>query len=1692
MEVENTTSALGLWQEQTSLSGYSGSGYLQFLGNTFTNGPATSPLEYSFKINQAGLYYLHMHCAKETHDGRTDVANDCYVRVEGDYNAGPGPHNSHGDNASRSLLQSDTKYFGGATDRWKWENGQNSSGGNGNLDPGGHANKRVAVYDFKAGETYTLVVSGRSKFFRINRFVFRHASTSSNVAQNLSTAESERETSGGGGASFVYDATTDFPDTTSGDIDYYVDNGNDALAIAANIVANRTGFARATRIFDGATGAYDVTITTMTEEDGESVYRLLINGVQVRTFTNPFVYDPPNSPLDLQPHTHTWPAISIANGATIAIESNADSNDLVSEAGDGNPPWAWARGRWQQIELTTSSSPINPPAGRIAYVADGNSPDPDDIGANAVVFGILGRSGLQDRLVHFSHSCDLNPFSNGGSQSINATNEQRRQDYLHQTAGEGIGFFGPFPNLIDYYNCRTDEIAAVNDLRDAINDSSASDPLWIIEAGEPDIIGYALQAANAAAIEHVHVVSHHPANDNSGDFFTWQEILDFGVTEHQIGDQNVGLQVLISSGLWDWAEGNSDSAIVWILNQLKYAEADGVVGFQNNKYDCSDAGMVYWWLTGANAGGNNVSTPVEIRAVLEFEPGSGGEASGVQLLAGWESWSEVSADTWDATVAMGVTAQASGTLESGGSWFNFNNGTVENGASDDGFFGDSGFVANPSVASATDGVTLSNGFDGHIDFTLDNTSGTETTLTGFHFDTGAFRPNAATDWELEILPGGDLTASSLATGTATVNAGPMQDDESVDLSVLADNVLDVGGTVTFRLNFTGGGGDAGSAASGHHVFLDNVGVSGFNTDSESGLLGDFDHDGDVDLADLDLFNGNIGAAATAELEPLDFDNDGFVGANDFAQHYGVLVETSNGQKGTFAGDLNLDGTVNVLGDAFVLIGNLSNPAASWSQGDINGDGMVDVLGDAFELIGNLGADNSEGASAPAASVVLGPISGLLLLISGVFHLVVRRLKELLLRQRRDHRTRRAELREIRPSKRRFVRDHFSNLSRASSQPTARYVTVCLALWLSLWSASSEAYEVWMGTHLMESTVASNLDDWALTASMLDGVNINRAPDDTNPASNNDWRTIISQFAGINNTLIPLPRSQVSRNTNLVDELAFDAIAAVLERQIELADSFNYQFDHVLIYNNAVGGESYQWTVAEVQHMRDWLDTNGLQGVNLIWTARNFGQSDRNWSTNPLIDHVMIEGSADDFLNNSNNKLTLLNWLWTNPNTVNKKVLLQIPRSENSMTQYASTRRVAVKLAQEIGYENGLQSDRLVFLPVTYNDNYAYLPETTLGRTSYTNSLTSLCLSLLEQRPLFEGRDGMATNADADSFVREITQPFDALVVGWDTWDNGSTSDASVTVGGVTGSAVTTSEGAAWNVSDGRGASADGDWGAFAGLPAASTLGGEGVQNENLELPNAATGGTITFTLANLGESDLELDGFHFDAYAFRPKAARSYVLSVLDGGGITSGVIYTSGDDEITSVGGAWNNDAHDDISHSLLELADHTLESGATASFLLSFSSGDGDGSGGHDLWIDNVAVTGTFGELLGDFDADGDVDLVDLDQYNGNIGAAATGSLEPLDFDNDGVVGVNDFTQHYETLVATSNGQKGTFAGDLNLDGTVNVLGDAFFLVENLGNTGASWAQGDVNGDGMVNVLGDAFLLIENLGNSNEPTGT
>lgn len=342
IEAENTSSELGEWTLKTDVSGFAGNGYLEFEGNRYLNGPANSPLEYTFQVAQSGIYQLHMHVARETIelDGkiREDLANDCYVRVEGNFGAGPNPGDTHNDDAPLTLLKMDTKFFGGDDRNFVWAPTDENPG---HLDPGGHKNKRVARYAFEAGETYKLVVSGRSKAFKLDRIVFALDDIEKASIRALSNPQTI-----GGTLHFTYYAREHFPILDAGEVPLYKDNLFDALAINAKHPELRNKFARAERTFDGPAGSYSITFTTITEEDGECTYQLHRNGEIVKTYVNPHIGH--GAERDLQPHVHEWGEIDLETGDTIAISSITHTNGEIPE-GDGT---AWARGRWRQLELT--------------------------------------------------------------------------------------------------------------------------------------------------------------------------------------------------------------------------------------------------------------------------------------------------------------------------------------------------------------------------------------------------------------------------------------------------------------------------------------------------------------------------------------------------------------------------------------------------------------------------------------------------------------------------------------------------------------------------------------------------------------------------------------------------------------------------------------------------------------------------------------------------------------------------------------------------------------------------------------------------------------------------------------------------------------------------------------------------------------------------------------------------------------------------------------------------------------------------------------------------------------------------------------------------------------------------------------------------------------------------------------------
>ena len=252
---------------------------------------------------------------------------------------------------------------------------------------------------------------------------------------------------------------------------------------------------------------------------------------------------------------------------------------------------------------------INAPKGRIAIVADGNSPDPDDLGGTTISLALLRSAGLEDRLVHYSHSCDLER-----DDRISKKAETERHHLMQIACDMTARRWGGFKHLT-FFDAIWQKEETITDLCFAINASSKESPLWIIEAGEPDIIGMALQKTPKEKHKFVKVITHHPANDNAGDFYSWQQILDFGIEEVRIPDQNINLKLPIAD--WDWAKNHTDSRIQLLWTIGKLAEVDDVVKFQKGKWDCSDAGMILYWITGANVNnGLKAGGPEVVKKIL--------------------------------------------------------------------------------------------------------------------------------------------------------------------------------------------------------------------------------------------------------------------------------------------------------------------------------------------------------------------------------------------------------------------------------------------------------------------------------------------------------------------------------------------------------------------------------------------------------------------------------------------------------------------------------------------------------------------------------------------------------------------------------------------------------------------------------------------------------------------------------------------------------------------------------------------------------------------------------------------------------------------------------------------------------------------------------------------------------------------
>lgn len=543
-------------------------------------------LHYKVRINDPGRYYVW---ARAFSTGSED--NGLHVGLNGKWP-------EHGQRMQWCK----------GKNKWTWESKQRTKEE--------HCGVPKEIYlDIDKAGTHDIQFSMREDGFEFDKFILTKDSTyvPKDEGLKVTTLWPLRSYFKQVGASNIDNKTLpidDFPIKGTG---FYKHAGGYWLGINPN----KQKEAETTTAFTFKNGNYDLVFAAVGENDGQSEFTIRINGKKLGTFKPPLSKDVFE---EGENNNALWENVKLKKGDKITVRAKIGSADRKE----------WARARWSGIiftpvgkgknviktpfksnlDMVKNAAPvIKPPLGRIVVVADGNSPDPDDLGGTAVSIALLRAAGLEDKLVHYSHSCDLIRV-NRISEKAEIERHALMQSVCDVTARRWGGF-----DTLKFLDAKWDMDETIKDLAKAINASTANDPLWIIEAGEPDIIGFALKASSKDKHKFVKVVTHHPANDDAGDFYTWQQILDFGVEEVRIPDQNIKLKVNIAE--WDWARDHKDPRVQQVWTYGKLAEVDDVVKFQKGKWDCSDAGMILYWITGANVNdGLKQGTVADVKSIL--------------------------------------------------------------------------------------------------------------------------------------------------------------------------------------------------------------------------------------------------------------------------------------------------------------------------------------------------------------------------------------------------------------------------------------------------------------------------------------------------------------------------------------------------------------------------------------------------------------------------------------------------------------------------------------------------------------------------------------------------------------------------------------------------------------------------------------------------------------------------------------------------------------------------------------------------------------------------------------------------------------------------------------------------------------------------------------------------------------------
>jgi len=243
-----------------------------------------------------------------------------------------------------------------------------------------------------------------------------------------------------------------------------------------------------------------------------------------------------------------------------------------------------------QAQITIDTSPY-----RIGISSDGNQHDPDDIGAAPMALAMIAEAGLTDRLVHHDFNNHL------------GDNDPAMAQKMVQSVTGAADRWG-FDQDVFFNDQKPEQLeAAVANLAAQIKASGPGKPFFIAAGGPMETVWRGINASDPAKREYVVVISHHPWNDNHADTkrmtHTWADIKRSGVATLHIGDQNKNLSTRDRSA-WAWLKDSEHDDWRWLHSRDQF----------DDKFDVSDAGMVWYILTGR---GDTGGTPDDVKALFD-------------------------------------------------------------------------------------------------------------------------------------------------------------------------------------------------------------------------------------------------------------------------------------------------------------------------------------------------------------------------------------------------------------------------------------------------------------------------------------------------------------------------------------------------------------------------------------------------------------------------------------------------------------------------------------------------------------------------------------------------------------------------------------------------------------------------------------------------------------------------------------------------------------------------------------------------------------------------------------------------------------------------------------------------------------------------------------------------------------------